>query len=67
MDSHAKNSPLFLLDVDIAPDRQKNTGGFLTRKSEQRNSVHMSFFQITEGKAQEPNYIHRICKIKICN
>jgi hypothetical protein len=60
MDSYAKNSPVFLLDVDIAPDHRKNTGEFLSRKSEQRNSVHVSFFQITEGKAHELNYIARI-------
>jgi hypothetical protein len=67
MDLHAKNSPVFLLDADIAPGRGKNTGEFLPRESEQRNSVHMSFFQITEGKAHELNYIPRLLDRKIYN
>jgi len=67
MDLHAKNTPLFFSDPDIAPDDAKNSGRFLARKSIKRNSVHVSIFQITEEIGLVLLGKNRICKIKICN
>jgi len=66
-DSHAKNRPLFFSDLDIAPDDAKNSGRFLACKFEQRNSVRVVFFQITEEIELVMDGKNRICKIKICN
>jgi len=65
MDLHAKNSALFFSDADIASDHAKNSGRFLARKFEQRNSVHVFICQITEGKTHQLYCVQRVRTLKI--